>query len=163
MIKRMIKVGNLSKSSFIALILVLIIECTGINAAEQKKPPEVKSENAQALNDFTYKAESRRDPFEPVNLIKAKRSRESKLIKDKKGAIQDVGYELEELKLVGILRTDKRRLAMMEDMQGKGIIFKKDDYLNQNLWVVDVQDTRVVFGYKLKGEVRNIIVDIPKK
>ncbi len=154
---------RLLKSSFVFLILVFFIECSGINAAEPKKPPEKKAETAPVLNDFTYKAENRRDPFEPVNLIKAKRSRESKLIKDKKGVVQDAGYELEELKLVGILRTDKRRLAMMEDMQGKGIIFKKDDYLNKNLWVVDVLDTKVVFGYKLKGEVRNIIIDIPKK
>ena len=157
------KVHNLLKSSLVALILVFIVECAGINAAEPKKPPEQKTASAPALNDFNYKAENRRDPFEPVNLIKAKRSRESTLIKDKKGTAQAAGYELEELKLVGILRTDKRRLAMMEDMQGKGIIFKKDDYLNKNLWVVDVQDTKVVFGYKLKGEIRNIIVDIPKK
>ncbi len=160
------KVRNLLKSSFIALVLVFIMECGGINAAEPKKPPQQtqqKTASAPSLNDFTYKAENRRDPFEPVNLIKAKRSRESKLIKDKKGVVQDAGYELEELKLVGILRTDKRRLAMMEDMQGRGIIFKKDDYLNKNLWVVDVEDTRVIFGYKLKGDIRNIIVDIPKK
>ena len=159
----MAKVHNLLKSSFIALNLVFMIECTGISAAEPKKPPAQKPAAAPVLNDFTYKAENRRDPFEPVNLIKAKRSRESKLVKDKKGTAQDAGYELEELKLVGILRTEKRKLAMMEDMQGKGIIFKKDDYLNKNLWVVDVQDTRVIFGYKLKGETRNIVVDIPKK
>ena len=154
---------NLLKSSFIVLILVFIVECAGINAAEPKKPPVQKIAPAPSLSDFNYKAENRRDPFEPVNLIKAKRSRESKLIKDKKGIVEGAGYELEELKLVGILRTDKRRLAMMEDMQGKGIIFKKDDYLNANLWVVDVQDTKVVFGYKLKGEIRKIIVDIPKR
>lgn len=161
----MTKVRNLLKSSIIAFILVFVLECAGIGAAEPKKAPEKKPAlvTASALNNFNYSAESRRDPFEPVNLIKAKRSRESTLIKDKKGVAQDAGYELEELKLVGILRTEKRRLAMMEDMQGKGIIFKKDDYLNKNLWVVDVQDTRVLFGYKLKGEVRNIIVDIPKK
>ncbi|OPY80917.1 MAG: Pilus assembly protein, PilP [Syntrophorhabdus sp. PtaU1.Bin058] len=155
---------NLLKSSFIVFILVFIIECAGINAAEPKKQPQQAAPAvAPALSDFHYTAENRRDPFEPVNLIKAKRSRESRLIKDKKGIVQYAGYELEELKLVGILRTDKRRLAMMEDMQGKGIIFKKDDYLNQNLWVVDVQDTKVIFGYKLKGEIRKIVVDIPKR
>ena len=158
----MVKVRHLLRSSFIAIILVFLIECAGINAAEQKKPPAQKP-TAPSLNDFTYKAENRRDPFEPVNLIKAKRSRESRLVKDKKGVVQDAGYELEELRLVGILRTDKRRLAMMEDMQGHGIIFKKYDYLNKNLWVVDVEDARVIFGYKLKGDIRNIIVDIPKK
>jgi len=160
-------VRHLLKSSIIAFILVFVLECAGIGAAEPKKAPEKKpapaSAPAPALNNFSYSAESRRDPFEPVNLIKAKRSRESKLVKDKKGVVQDAGYELEELRLVGILRTDKSRLAMMEDMQGHGIIFKKSDYLNKNLWVVDVEDARVIFGYKLKGDIRNIIVDIPKK
>lgn len=155
---------NLLRNSFLVLILVLIVDCAGINAAGPKKQPQQAAPAAApALSDFNYTAENRRDPFEPVNLIKAKRSRENRLIKEKKGTIQYAGYELEELKLVGILRTNKRRLAMMEDMQGKGIIFKKDDYLNQNLWVVDVQDTKVVFGYKLKGEVRKIFVDIPKR
>jgi len=160
----MTKVRHLLKSSIIAFILVFVLECAGIGAAEPKKTPEKKPapESAPALNNFSYSAESRRDPFEPVNLIKAKRSRESKLVKDKKGVVQDAGYELEELRLVGILRTDKSRLAMMEDMQGHGIIFKKYDYLNKNLWVVDVEDARVIFGYKLKGDIRNIIVDIPK-
>jgi len=121
-------------------------QCGGAKKAAATDATEKRRLLLRSMISLT-KAENRRDPFEPVNLIKAKRSRESKLIKDKKGVAQDAGYELEELKLVGILRTDKRRLAMMEDMQGRGIIFKKDDYLNKNLWVVDVEDTRVIFGY----------------
>ena len=73
------------------------------------------------------------------------------------------GYELEELKLVGILKTDKTKFAMMEDTQGKGVMFKKGDYLNNNLWVSDVVDGRVVLSYKLKNDVKNINIDIPKK
>jgi hypothetical protein len=42
-------------------------------------------------------------------------------------------------------------------------MFKKGDYLNNNLWVSDVVDGRVVLAYKLKNDVKNINIDIPKK
>jgi len=65
--------------------------------------------------------------------------------------------------LVGILKTDKAKFAMMEDMQGKGVMFKKGDNLNNNLWVADVVDGRVILAYKLKNDIKNINIDIPKK
>jgi Tfp pilus assembly protein PilP len=124
----------------------------GVLGAEPKK-----TEVAQkfSVNDFTYSSENRRDPFEPVYLSRVKRSREAGKLKR--------GYELEELKLVGILKTDKNRFAMMEDMQGKGIMFKKGDSVNNNLWVADVLEGKVVLAYKLRGEIKNINIDIPKK
>jgi len=105
--------------------------------------------------DFSYSSENRRDPFEPVYLARVKRSKEVTSLKR--------GYELEELKLVGILKTDKAKFAMMEDMQGKGVMFKKGDNLNNNLWVADVVDGRVILAYRLKSDVKNINIDIPKK
>jgi Tfp pilus assembly protein PilP len=119
--------------------------------AEQKKP------GGPALNvsDFVFSTENRRNPFEPVNLLKAKQHRESGGTK--------AGYELEELRLVGTVKSDKKRVAMMEDMQGKGVMLKKGDFINNNLWVVDIPENKVVLGYKLKGEVKKIDVDLPKK
>ena len=73
------------------------------------------------------------------------------------------GYELEELKLVGIMKTGNKNLAMMEDMQGKGMLFKKNDYLNKNLWIVNILAEKVEFGYKIKGEIRTFTIDIPRK
>ena len=120
---------------------------------------ETKKDNTapQKFNvgDFNYTSENRRDPFEPVYLERVKQSREANSLKR--------GYELEELKLVGILKTDKARFAMMEDTQGKGIMFKKGDNLNNNLWVADVVDGRVVLAYRLKNDIKNINIDIPKK
>jgi hypothetical protein len=135
--------------------------------AEQKKPggpalnmpgpAEQKKPGGPALNvsDFVFSTENRRNPFEPVNLLKAKQHRESGGIK--------AGYELEELRLVGTVKSDKKRVAMMEDMQGKGVMLKKGDFINNNLWVVDIPENKVVLGYKLKGEVKKIDVDLPKK
>ncbi len=73
------------------------------------------------------------------------------------------GYELEELKFVGTMKTGAQRSAMMEDRQRKGMLFRKGDYVNANLWVIDVRVDKVVLGYKLRNEVRKIIVDIPKQ
>ncbi|HOP85707.1 MAG TPA: pilus assembly protein PilP [Syntrophorhabdaceae bacterium] len=123
---------------------------------EQKKPEETLSKFN--IGDFTYSAKDRRDPFESMfhaKILKSKNAKALKTIKE--------GYELEELKLVGILKSGDNRIAMMEDMQGRGILFKKGDYINRNLWVVDIVDGQIILGYRLKGEIRTFTLDIPRK
>ncbi|OPY00272.1 MAG: hypothetical protein A4E62_00930 [Syntrophorhabdus sp. PtaU1.Bin002] len=152
------KMNQLQKNSLktiLALIvaaLVMLSVPDGLLGAEQKK---VDVPQKFSVSDFAYSSENRRDPFEPIYLSRVKRSKEA-------GALKR-GYELEELRLVGILKTDKNRFAMMEDMQGKGIMFKKGDPLNSNLWVADIIEGKVVLAYKLRGEIKNINIDIPKK
>jgi Tfp pilus assembly protein PilP len=138
-----------------ALIIVIIfflwIPSYALSQEPKKATPTPPKFN---VSDFNYTSD-RRDPFEPIYLERVKRSKDATSLKR--------GYELEELKLVGILKTDKAKFAMMEDMQGKGIMFKKGDKLNNNLWVADVVDGRVILGYKLKNDIKNINIDIPKK
>jgi len=140
------------KNILIMLFLIFICSSSILFSQEQKQIATPAKFN---VGDFTYTSDNRRDPFEPVYLARVKRSKEATSLKR--------GYELEELKLVGILKTDKAKFAMMEDMQGKGIMFKKGDNLNNNLWVADVVDGRVILAYKLKNDVKNINIDIPKK
>ncbi|MBA4416378.1 MAG: hypothetical protein C0392_00480 [Syntrophus sp. (in: bacteria)] len=118
------------------------------------KDSETKKFN---VGDFSFSSENRRDPFEPLYLTKIKRD------KDHAGKARKEGYELEELKFVGTIKKDMNRVAMMEDMQGRGMLFKKGDRLNSNLWVVDVVEDRLILGYKLRNEVKKINIDIPKK
>jgi Tfp pilus assembly protein PilP len=108
------------------------------------------------IGDFTYTSANRRDPFEALFLkdIKQQSGRSTALKK---------GYELEELKLVGIMKADNKNLAMMEDMQSKGIIFKKNDFLNKNLWITEILSDKVEFGYKIKGEIKTFTIEIPRK
>lgn len=142
------------KSNLAVILLPALLAC--VFACHDTFGQEaVKTAPKFAVGDFVYSAEGRRDPFEAVYLTRVKKSRESATVKK--------GYELEELKLVGTLKTDKGRFAMMEDMQGRGILFKKGDFLNNSLWVTDVQEGRVVLAYKLKGDTRNINIDIPRK
>ena len=161
---------KLLKYNCIMITLALALFISLSFAAEEKKntqvikEPQVKKEEIKFdIGDFEYKSEGRRDPFEPVLLLKAKSAREVRVVKDKKSATDALGYELEELKLVGVLKSDKGMMAMMEDTQGKGIFFKKGDPLNQNMWVADISNSNVVFAYKLKGEIKKVVVDLPTK
>jgi Tfp pilus assembly protein PilP len=107
--------------------------------------------------DFVaYASQDRRDPFEPIYLYRMKK-------KSAAGIIEKVGYELEELKLVGVIKTGAVRFAMMEDVQGRGMLFKKGDSLNQNLWLFDILEDKVVLAYKLRGDTRKIVLDITRK
>ena len=154
--KKMLTVDHHQKSKMknILIMSFLIFICsTSILFSQEQK--QIATPAKFNVGDFTYTSDNRRDPFEPVYLARVKRSKEATSLKR--------GYELEELKLVGILKTDKAKFAMMEDMQGKGIMFKKGDNLNNNLWVADVVDGRVILAYKHKNDVKNINIDIPKK
>ena len=138
---------------FLAAGLSLMLLLSGPSGAAEKAVEAVKKVN---LGDFGFSSEKMRDPFEPVYLLKAKREKSMKTGQKK-------GFELDELKFVGTLKTDNGRSAMMEDMQGKGILFKKGDYLNGSLWVVEVLEHRLVLGYKLKNETKKMNIDIPSK
>ena len=149
----------------------IILFATVSFAAEAKKdsPITIKEQQTRKveakfdIGDFEYRSEGRRDPFEPVLLLREQSRREVKIIKDKKSTADALNYQLEELKLVGILKSDKGMMAMMEDTQGKGIFFRKGDPLNQNMWVADISNSNVVFAYKLKGEIKKVVVDLPIK
>jgi Tfp pilus assembly protein PilP len=161
---------RLLRNSIYLIAAALILSVSISFATEVKKdtqtiksPQIKKDETKYDIGDFEYKLEGKRDPFEPVLLLKAKSAREVKILKDKKTATDALGYELEELKLVGVLKSDKGMMAMMEDIQGKGIFFKKGDPLNQNMWVADITNSNVVFAYKLKGEIKKVVVDLPIK
>ncbi|MCS7281369.1 MAG: pilus assembly protein PilP [Desulfobacterota bacterium] len=107
------------------------------------------------IDNFTYTSKDKRDPF--FALILSQRKRMIKETEDKSG------YDLEELKVVGVLKTEREKYALMEDRQGYGVLFKKGDYINKNLWIVDIADDRIVYGYRLRDEVRTVVVDIPTK
>ena len=124
-------------------------------AAAPKAGNEQKAVPAIDIGNFTYTSKERRDPFEPIYLQRMK--------KQASGPSQKPGYELEELKLVGVMKTGTVKSVMMEDKQGKGMLFKKGDFLNNNLWIKDILEDKVVLAYKLKGDTKNIEMDIPRR
>lgn len=103
---------------------------------------------------FEYRADKIRDPFVPPILIKA----------PEKGKVKESqrGYDLEELRLVGVLSGGKDKFALMEDKEGKGLLLRKGDRLNEETWVQEIERDRVVFALKLRGEVKRITIEIPK-
>jgi Tfp pilus assembly protein PilP len=147
-----------SRNSALALTLFLLVAqgpAFGKGASKDPAKTEKKEPQPVTVADFTYSSQGLRDPFEALYLSRVQKSRS--------GEARKAGYELEELKLVGVIKTGPSRYAMMEDIQGKGMLFKKGDYLNKNLWVMDITEEKVVMAYKVKGDIRQIGVDIPKK
>jgi hypothetical protein len=140
-------------TSILGLVALVLCFAWQAFSAEVKKPEPPKP--AYDMGGFSYKSEGRRDPFEALHVVRLRQDKSAKALKK--------GYELEELKAVGIVKTEKTRLVLMEDMQGKGLLFKKGDQINPNLWVTDVLDGKVALAYRLKGETRQITMDVPRK
>jgi Tfp pilus assembly protein PilP len=133
------------------VLLLTVVAVTALFAKEEtKEPPQLST-----AGDFSYSSQDRRDPFDPVYLRAAKNRQMA--------SVRKPGYELEELKVVGVVKTGAVKFAMMEDTQGRGLMFKTGDFINKNLWVVDILDDKIVMGYKLRRDTRKIVVDIPRK
>ncbi len=107
------------------------------------------------MDSFSYTSQDRRDPFEPVYLLKAVKRTSAQ-------AAPKEGYELDELKFAGVIKSGAVAFALMEDMQGKGLLFKKGDFLNRNMWIFDVLQDKVILAYKLRGDIHKISLDIPR-
>jgi hypothetical protein len=145
---------SLARNSLLfALLPATFLLICPFHAFSQQKPDE-KGQKTN-IKEFSYTSQDKRDPFEPLHLLKMK--------KNKGSDARKTGYELEELKLVGVLKTGAVKFAVMEDVQGRGLLFKKGDFVNKNLWVIDILENKVVMGYKLRGDTRKIAIDIPGK
>lgn len=143
----------LRNSAIAALLFCSLFLGPLAGRAQEKAPPKGPVPD---IGDFTYSSQDRRDPFEQVHLLK--------MAKKNLGiGVQKSGYELEELKLVGVIKSGAVTFAVMEDTQGKGMMFKKGDFINSNMWLLDFLEDKVVFGYKLRGDIRRIAVDLPRK
>jgi hypothetical protein len=135
------------------IITCLLVCLSPVTAFSQAKTEAKKGGSVDP--DFSYTSKDRRDPFEPVFLSKLKQQQASGRLKE--------GYELEELKLVGVLKSGGKKFAMMEDMQGKGLLFKQGDFINKTMWIMDVEEEKVTVAYKIKGDVRKLPIDIPRR
>ena len=144
---------RLRNSVVTALLLCSVFLCPTLGRTEEKAAPKSPLAN---IGDFTYTSQDRRDPFEQVHVLKT-------AARNPGIGVQKSGYELEELKLVGIIKSGAVTFAVMEDTQGKGMMFKKGDFINNNVWLLDFLEDKVVFAYKLRGDIRRIAVDLPRK
>jgi hypothetical protein len=160
---------SLPRNSVLPALLLLLAVCAPRGALAQEKGavgPQGQRPSNQAGDQkgspswdssaFSYTSQDRRDPFEPIYLLKVKNRKRA----DDAGK---AGYDLEELKLAGVVKEGAVRFAMMEDLQGRGLLFKKGDLLNKNLWVYDILEDKVIMAYRLKGDIHKIPIDLPRK
>jgi len=134
-------------------LLILFVSVPLVKSATVQETNQEKAKTSN-LNDFTYTSQ-RRDPFE--------RALSLKTLSQPAGQALKSGYELEELKLVGVMKAGPEKFAVMEDTQGKGLLFKKGESLNKNLWVSEILEEKIILGYRLKGDTRTISLNIPRK
>ena len=139
---------------FLALLFFSIVSAPFAVCAGEKQGAAAAP--ARDMDRFSYTSQDRRDPFEPVYLLKTAKRTSS-------WTTQKEGYEIDELRFVGVMKSGAVTFALMEDMQGKGLLFKKGDFLNRNLWVFDTLEDKVILAYKLRGDIRKISLDIPRK
>lgn len=146
-----VRTGRMS----VAYLPLLLLLASVVSAETRATPQTTQGKGDEPnLSEFAYTS-ARRDPFERGLAFKAKNQLGTQTVKS--------GYELEELKLVGVLKAGPDKYAVMEDMQGKGILFRKGESLNKNMWVSEILDEQVIFGQRLKGDTRMISLNIPRK
>lgn len=133
--------------------LTFSLACSSVQAATNG-PAQTEKAKVPNMNDFTYTSQ-RRDPFERALAFRAKKQLGVEALK--------TGYELDELKLVGVMKAGTEKFAVMEDIQGKGVLFKKGQNLNGNLWISDILEEKIILGHRLRGDVRMITLNIPRK
>ena len=131
---------------------------------EKAEQPGVPGDKKYDVGDFSFSSSTKdtRDPFDSLYLNRLKKARYTYSSKGKKDGAIKHGYELEELRLVGIIKRDHNRFAMMEDLQGKGVLFKKGDPINPKISVLDIDESKVTLGLKIKGTVKKIELEIQK-
>lgn len=134
-------------------MLFLLASISSAQTPPVQQTTQGKGDQAN-MGDFTYTSQ-RRDPFERSLGFKTKGQLGEQPMKS--------GYELEELKLVGVLKAGPDKYAVMEDTQGKGLLFKKGANLNKNMWVSEILEEQVILGQRLKGDTRMISLNIPRK
>jgi Tfp pilus assembly protein PilP len=135
-----------------ALLMLLNLTPLCLYSAE-KTPPQAPPKP----EEFSYTSQDRRDPFESVYEAKNQKTMASQNKQQKEG------YELEELKLVGVIKTGDVKFAMMEDAQGRGMLFKKGDFFNKSMWLLDILEDKIILAHRLRGDIRKIPMDIPRK
>lgn len=145
------------RHTFLAVVVCALsasLACPPLAQAGTSNAAKSEKTKTSGMSDFTYTSQ-RRDPFQHTAAFKEKNRPGTEALK--------AGYELEELKLVGVMKAGSEKFAVMEDMQGKGLLFKRGQNLNSNLWVSDILEEKIILGHRLRGDVRMITLNIPRK
>ena len=147
------------KKNLIFLIMIFFLPLSIKTAnSENLKKDEIISlieEWQKALkNRLKYKFEPTNfDPFKPIKItLKPAPITENITVYLKE-------YNLNELRLVGIIKTKKSYIAIIEDPQGRGVFLKKGDYLGKNGSIITkITDCAVYISQRYVNEKGEIII-----
>jgi type IV pilus assembly protein PilP len=106
-----------------------------IEETKQTDPPAIDSqEEPSSLNSITTRKGWATDPFEPLfkgkhGRVAAKKKR-AKRVSRARTPLETL--DLSQVKLVGVMLSDKGNTALVEDASGKGYVIKKGTYVGVN-------------------------------
>ena len=106
-----------------------------IEETKQTDPPAIDSQEApSSVNSITTRKGWATDPFEPLfegkhGRVAAKKKR-AKRVSRARTPLETL--DLSQLKLVGVMLSDKGNTALVEDATGKGYVIKEGTYIGMN-------------------------------
>ncbi|HRR42551.1 MAG TPA: pilus assembly protein PilP [Syntrophales bacterium] len=108
--------------------------------------------SAQKTGTFPYEKRGKVDPFKP--LIR----KEAAVQKEQSAFLSPLQrYNIEELKLVGIMSSEKKRVAIVEDPKGKSYVISKGTLVGRNNGMVaGVLDDRIIVEERTSGNGKEV-------
>jgi Tfp pilus assembly protein PilP len=108
---------------------------------------EVKKEEGGKKDKFEYQLDNRPDPFYPFLSKEAARKEKEDEIIDEESGDTLTGmrvFEPGQLKLVAVMGTQGNKIAMAEDVTGKGYILREGMLIGRRGKITQIQDGQIV-------------------
>ncbi|MCW5211425.1 pilus assembly protein PilP [Desulfobulbus sp. TB] len=147
---------------FTAILGLVVFFYVQVQANEQVST----ATTLQGYHEFDYKFKDRPDPFLPFLDIKPRPDRlapeEGKLIDPKQILTKLQKFEPGQLKLVAVLAFQDKKIAMLEDVTGKGHLVEQDTLIGRHGVVTSIEKDRLLVTetYQTQSE-RTVVNKIP--
>lgn len=140
--------GRLLRGGLSALFAAVVLLQWGTPAADSNQP-QTETKIKLRENSYFYRAYNRRDPFQSLIV--------GEFVSDKKMEIVDISRVV----LVGIVRGELDRFALLEDDKGFGYILRVGDHV-KNGAVVAIGEESVVARVTNFGQTRKFTLHLAK-
>lgn len=116
--------------------------------AKAPKPPKEESKNEPVPVAYHYDPAGKTDPFRPLIVEEAKGS--AKGMAKKAGSVPPLQrYDLDQLKLVGVITNAKPPRALIEDVAGDGYIVTPGTFVGRNEGIItEIRESEIIIEEK---------------
>jgi type IV pilus assembly protein PilP len=136
------------KANVILLPLLFLVMMCVLSAAAQEHSEAEKDAKKYVPKKFNYELENRPDPFYPfISKEQAQTEEPDVIVGPPPGPLVDLQrFEPGQLKLVAVMNTPQGKIAMVEDVTGKGYILQKGMKIGAYGQIIDIkeEDSQVI-------------------